>query len=82
VLDGNGAWSDLAFRHERGELLWVRNDARMEVSGFGDDPFDPETPVVSIRLDLPDGRTAIGSVTMESFCAAADALRAKYLKQK
>lgn len=80
VAVDEAAWADLPFRHRAGQVHWVRNDARMEVSGFESDPFDPETPVTSFRFELPDGTIAIAHVTMQSFCDVADMLRKKYLK--
>lgn len=77
-VDGNGAWTDLFLRHEQGKVIWVPNSALKEVAGFESDPF-ATAPVVSIRIDLPDGRTAIAHMTMESFCQAADVFRAHYL---
>lgn len=32
-------------------------------------------PYVRLRIDLPDGRVALADVTLDSFVAAADALR-------
>lgn len=74
VLDGDGAWPDLAEKQRRGELLVASQLAVSALAGG----TASGAPSVAIRVDLDDGRVVFVETTLKLFLTAADALRARH----
>ena len=73
ILDGDGAFSDLAGHEDRIiHLTGVFTIASLEKGMVGG------APSIAIRIDLPDGKTVIQETSVRAFMTAAEALKAKY----
>jgi len=71
ILDGDGAWPDLANKKI------IRVTQGIQIAGLSRG-MTSGAPSVSIRIDLPDGRTVIAETSLKLFVGAAEALKAKY----
>lgn len=76
-LEGDGAWPDLAEKIERGDLIHLGDGSKIEISGL-EGGMSSGRPSVAIRIDLPNGQTALIETSWAIFGTAAVALAARY----
>ena len=70
ILDGDGCWPDLVNK----EVMVTHNDIQVALLGGG---MTSGKSSVSIRIDLPDGRSVVAETSLALFLAAAKAFSAK-----
>lgn len=75
ILDGTGAWPDLAEKQARGLFIHTQGDMAVAALPGG---CESGAPSVSIRIDLPNGQSIMAETTLALWLTAADAFRAKY----
>ena len=72
VLDGDNAWPDL---YNRDDVIHATSSIQIAVLEQG---MESGRPSVTIRIDLPDGRTVLAQTSARLFCQAARILMAKH----
>jgi hypothetical protein len=71
VLDGDGCWPDLTAKRAAGKVVWDARLAAVSLLPDGEviDGFTGERkriPIVTLRVELPDGTTAIVQVKLDA----------------
>jgi hypothetical protein len=78
ILEGDGAWPDLAERMRRGRVIHLGNDAPpIQIAALAGGMASGQ-PSVMLRLELPDGRTVLAETSLRLFLLAAHALAGRY----
>lgn len=72
VLDGDGAWPDLA---NNPNVEWVKEPILIAVLTGG---MVSGKHSIAIRLDLPSGKTIVAETSLALFATAARGIRARY----
>jgi hypothetical protein len=75
LVDGDGCWPDLIEKRKAGNLVETREV--LQVAGLSRGMASGK-PSVSIRIDLPDGKTVFAETSLALFLSAADILKARY----
>lgn len=77
-LDGDKCWPDLKQLDERGRLITLMGEdaPQLGIARLPGGTLSGRSSV-TIRLDLPDGRTVVTETTLALFCQAADAMRTR-----
>jgi hypothetical protein len=76
ILDGEGAWPDLA--KAEAVVIHLADDAVVAVAGLAGG-MQSGKPSVAFRIDLPeDGHIVLWETSLALFLSAADALKARY----
>lgn len=76
IACGDGAWPDLANKHDAGKLIHIRDSAfRVTTLDMG---MASGRPSVAIRIDLPDGRVVLFETSARIFYEAARLIEATY----
>lgn len=75
IVGGDGCWPDLIEKLERGQLIHVTTG--MQVASL-EKGMTSGKPSVSIRIDLPDGRTIVSETSLNLFLKAAEIFKARY----
>jgi hypothetical protein len=77
VLDGEGAFPELAQLHEQGLLIHLTDDADIAVTSLagGMQSGDPSAAFV---FRLPDGRAVFAETSLRLLLTAADALKSRH----
>lgn len=79
ILEGDGCWEDLADKIKSDKVIWLR-EGTISIAALSKG-MKSGKPSVSIRIDLPDGRTLVAETSMRLFLSAAGAFEQKYLKE-
>jgi len=66
ILEGDGAWHDLKIK----EIIHITEGIQMAMLKGG---MKSGTPSISIRIDLPDGKTVIAETSLKLFIQAVAA---------
>jgi hypothetical protein len=77
-MQGDGCWPDLVAKANDGRLIDLMNtkgEIRLAVLDAG---MQSGSPSVSIRIDLPDGKTVVTETSAKLFVTAARMIQAKY----
>jgi hypothetical protein len=79
ILDADGCWPDLPEKDEAGLLINAMSGEDEAQIALALLPHGTQEgrPSVTIRLDLPDGRTILAQTTLRLFTSAARAFAAK-----
>lgn len=75
IMDGESAWPELKDRKH--SIVHVADGPPMQVAIL-QGGMKSGRPSVTIRVDLPDGRTVLAETSARLFCTAARAFMAKY----
>jgi len=85
LLNGDGCWPDLGATEEEidaniasGRLTWLGNGSKPIQVALLDKGMQSGNPSVSIRFDLPDGKTVVAETSLKLFYTAARAMLARY----
>ncbi len=72
------SWPDLDQKIKDGDVIHLGADSPpIQVAGLTSG-MRSGAPSVAIRIDLPDGKTAIAETSLKLFLTAADALKARF----
>jgi hypothetical protein len=80
ILNGDGCWPDLVEKRAKGELIdLMGNDVGnvLQVAALPKGTVSGNT-TVTLRLDLPDGKTVMTEVSLKLWRAALEAFEARY----
>jgi hypothetical protein len=77
VLEGDGAFSELAEVIEQGKLIHLSNDADIAVTGL-EGGMQSGDPSVAFIFGLPDGRKVFAETSLRLLLMAADGFKARY----
>jgi hypothetical protein len=76
ILDGEGAWPDLA--EANAVIIHLADDAVVDVAGLAGG-MQSGKPSLAFRINLPDdGHIVIWETSLALFLTAADAFKAKF----
>jgi hypothetical protein len=76
-LDGDGAWPDLADKISKGDLIHLAEGSKIEISALPGG-MNSGLPSVAIRIDLPNGQTALIETSWKVFGVAAAVIAGRY----
>ena len=79
ILEGDGCWEDLADKIKSDKVIWLR-EGTISIAALSKG-MKSGKPSVSIRIDLPDGRTLVAETSMRLFLKAAEVFKQKYRKE-
>lgn len=79
ILEGDGCWPDLAEKEKEGKFIHLP-DPQMQIAALSKGMTSGK-PSISIRFELPDGKTVMAETSMRLFIAAAEAFKAKYAQE-
>jgi hypothetical protein len=74
IPNGDNCWPDLRDK----PIVHLANDAPPIAVAVLDGGMASGKPSLTLRLDLPDGRTVLAETSARLFCSAARAIMAKY----
>lgn len=78
MLDGDGAFPDLAGKIGTDDVIHLGNDAPPIGVAVLEHGTASGRPSIMLRVDLPDGRTVLAETTWALFAGAAQAVAARY----
>jgi len=76
ILEGDRCWEDLANKIKSAKVIWLREGA-ISIAALSKG-MKSGKPSISIRIDLPDGRTLVAETSMRLFLSAAEAFKQRY----
>lgn len=79
ILEGDKCWPDLEEKIESGNLIHLP-DPQMQIAALSKG-MTSGNPSVSIRIELPDGKTVLAETSMKLFLGIADIFRQKYAQE-
>lgn len=77
LLDGDGAWPDLADKIARGDLVHLGDGSKIEISALPGG-MASGLPSVAIRIDLPNGQTALIETSWRLLATAVAGIAGRY----
>ena len=77
ILDGDGAWPDLADVVGTDRFVHVADGSKIEISTLPGG-MQSGLPSIAIRIDLPDGKVAMIETSWRLFATAAAAIAGRY----
>lgn len=77
VVAGDGAWEELKAKAEAGQLIHLADAATIGIAHLAGGMSSGRASL-TIRLDLPDGRTVLAETSLRLFLQVADILAKLY----
>lgn len=79
ILEGDGCWEDLPDKIKSDKVIWLR-EGTISIAALSKG-MKSGKPSISIRIELPDGKTLIAETSMRLFIATAEAFEQRYCKE-
>ena len=79
ILEGDSCWEDLADKIKSDKVIWLREGV-ISIAALSKG-MKSGKPSISIRIELPDGRTLMAETSMRLFLSAAGAFEQRYRKE-
>jgi hypothetical protein len=73
LLEGDGAWPDIAAKKRQGKLVWLRPDAVIGMAALAGGMTSGRASI-AFRFDLPDGRCVFAETSLRALYTATKAL--------
>jgi len=77
-MDGDNSWPDLKDKLGTDQLIHLGNDAKPIQMALLDQGMQSGRPSVSIRFDLPDGKTVVAETSLRLLVSTARAFASRY----
>jgi hypothetical protein len=81
-MNGDGCWPDLHEKHAAGKVIWDARLGGVSLLPDGDaiDGFTGEAkklPILTLRIELPDGTSALAQVKLEMLSTIVGAMKSR-----